>query len=253
MKLLVIFGSLSDAPVYEPLREALNQYHETQFFALSAHRNASQLRECLQREHYDAVVAGAGLAAHLPGVVASLTQRPVIGIPVPAHLGGMDALLSILQMPPGVPVQTFASTEFSVLSEFLKTVSKKHDEEAFHFVGEEESFFWVRAKWKKVKNYCTTLGIKFIQTLKSQEHPVREATLFHLEKDSPPGKLCIPVLPPWQAQDIETTMMLAKLFKTPSLFVGLNNLVNGFIATLQWMDIPRKESVLDQLKQGKLK
>ena len=253
MNLLVIFGSRSDASVYEPLREALEQYHETQFFALSAHRNAAQLRECLQREDYDAVVAGAGLAAHLPGVVASLTRRPVIGIPVPAHLGGMDALLSILQMPPGVPVHTFASTQFSVLSEFLKEVCQKHDETIFEFVGEKESFEWVATKSQKVKNYCTTLGIKFIQTHSPQNPSARAVNLFHLEKDPPQGKLCVPVLPPQQVQDIQTTMMLAKLFKTPSLFVGLNNLLNGFIATLQWIDIPHKESVLDQLKQGNFK
>lgn len=251
MNLLVLFGSSSDAAVYEPLIEALNQHHQTQFYALSAHRNANQLRECLQKEDYDAVVAGAGLAAHLPGVVASLIQKPVIGIPVAAHLGGMDALLSILQMPAGVPVHTFASDQFHVLSEMLREMAGEYDESKFQLVAQEEHFKWVTAKVEKVENYCSSLGIELLKTRQARPY-IRGVALFHLQQDPPPKMLCVPVLPSVEVREIKTTMECAKLFKTPSLFVGLNNLVNGLIATLQWVDIPHKENILEQLKQGKL-
>ena len=255
MKILVIFGSLSDASVYEPLQEALGQQHETQFFALSAHRNASGLRECLERESYDAVVAGAGLAAHLPGVVASLTTRPVIGIPVRAQLGGMDSLLSILQMPAGVPVHTFASQQFDVLSAMLKELVGHHEQSQVQVVSEEsEQWEWLAPKLDRVNSYCQALGM----TLTRESTPIagrRQITLCDLSQPQeclPCQKLCVPVLPVEQVRERQTTMQLAKLFATPSLFVGLNNLVNGFIATLQWMDIPRKQSIINQLKQGKL-
>ena len=78
----------------------------------SAHRQPDKLRRILRRGDKDGVevyVAVAGMAAHLPGVVASLTRKPVIGVPVAAGaLAGVDALLSIVQMPPGVPVATVA-------------------------------------------------------------------------------------------------------------------------------------------------
>src|SRR5690606_8149110 len=71
---------------------------------LSAHRNPQELEEFVSGTDARVFIAVAGLSAALPGVIASRTHRPVIGVPVSAKLGGLDALLSIVQMPPGVPV-----------------------------------------------------------------------------------------------------------------------------------------------------
>ncbi len=80
-------------------------------FIHSAHREPDNLRELImkaKREGVVAIIAGAGLAAHLPGFIASLTDIPVLGVPLPASsLGGIDSLLSIVQMPSGVPVAAF--------------------------------------------------------------------------------------------------------------------------------------------------
>lgn len=80
-------------------------------FIHSAHREPEKIRELIARakdEGVVAIIAGAGLAAHLPGFIASLTDIPVLGVPIPAStLGGIDSLLSIVQMPSGVPVATF--------------------------------------------------------------------------------------------------------------------------------------------------
>ena len=107
----VVMGSDSDWPVMSAAAEALAEFdvpHEVR--VLSAHRTPREMLEwasAADGRGLKVVVAGAGGAAHLPGMVASMTPLPVIGVPVPLkHLDGMDSLLSIVQMPAGVPVAT---------------------------------------------------------------------------------------------------------------------------------------------------
>ncbi|MFN3865549.1 MAG: 5-(carboxyamino)imidazole ribonucleotide mutase, partial [Demequina sp.] len=107
----IVMGSDSDWPVMQAAGAALREFgvpYEKD--VVSAHRMPDEMiaygREAEQRG-LQVIIAGAGGAAHLPGMLASVTNLPVIGVPVPlAHLDGMDALLSIVQMPAGVPVAT---------------------------------------------------------------------------------------------------------------------------------------------------
>jgi 5-(carboxyamino)imidazole ribonucleotide mutase len=109
MKVAIIFGSLSDKPVMKKAAEVLRRFG-VDFSAqvISAHRTPQLLRETveqLEAGDCELIIAGAGLAAHLPGVIASLTALPVIGVPIASGgLGGLDALFSIVQMPAPVPV-----------------------------------------------------------------------------------------------------------------------------------------------------
>jgi 5-(carboxyamino)imidazole ribonucleotide mutase len=107
----VIMGSDSDYEVMRAAAETLDEFgvsHEVR--VVSAHRTPLGMAEYAQQaagRGLKVIIAGAGGAAHLPGMVASLTTLPVIGVPVPLkHLDGMDSLLSIVQMPAGVPVAT---------------------------------------------------------------------------------------------------------------------------------------------------
>ena len=110
MKVAIIFGSKSDTDKMKGAADALKEFNiEYTGFILSAHRVPEKLMEVLDKievEGYECIIAGAGLAAHLPGVIASHTILPVIGVPINAALNGMDALLSIVQMPKGIPVGT---------------------------------------------------------------------------------------------------------------------------------------------------
>lgn len=113
IRVVIIMGSASDRPVIEgmlPLLERFGLHHRVE--VASAHRQPEKLRRLVnssEKEGAQIFVAVAGMAAHLPGVVASLTGKPVIGVPVASGpLAGVDALLSIVQMPPGVPVATVA-------------------------------------------------------------------------------------------------------------------------------------------------
>jgi 5-(carboxyamino)imidazole ribonucleotide mutase len=113
MKVAIIMGSASDWDVISPCCATLDDFgisYEKR--VLSAHRNPGPLAEyvaSLPAKGCQIVIAGAGGAAHLPGVIAALTTLPVIGIPVKSKaLNGMDSLLSIVQMPSGIPVATMA-------------------------------------------------------------------------------------------------------------------------------------------------
>lgn len=110
MKVAIIFGSKSDTSKMKGAVDVLKVFNvEYKAFVLSAHRVPEELSKRL-REIEDAgfqcIIAGAGLAAHLPGVIASQTILPVIGVPIDAALNGMDSLLSIVQMPKSIPVAT---------------------------------------------------------------------------------------------------------------------------------------------------
>lgn len=109
----IIMGSKSDKPVVELARETLKQFgipYEVK--VMSAHRTPKQVQAYAKgatKRNVQVIIAAAGKAAHLPGVIASLTTIPVIGIPIKtSDLAGLDSLLSIVQMPTGVPVATVA-------------------------------------------------------------------------------------------------------------------------------------------------
>lgn len=113
MKVAVIMGSASDWDVMSPCCATLDEFgipYEKK--VLSAHRNPGPLAEYVAdapSRGCEIIIAGAGGAAHLPGVIAALTTLPVIGIPVKSKaLNGLDSLLSIVQMPSGIPVATMA-------------------------------------------------------------------------------------------------------------------------------------------------
>jgi len=101
----VISGSRSDQSIVDKVLRILEERKASfEHKVLSAHRNPRELEDYILATDARVFVAVAGLSAALPGVIASKTARPVIGVPVSSKLGGLDALLSIVQMPPGVPV-----------------------------------------------------------------------------------------------------------------------------------------------------
>ena len=106
----IIMGSTSDLPVMEAAAIFLNEMQiPFEMNALSAHRTPDKVEEFAKNVHkrgIRVIIAAAGMAAHLPGVIAAMTTLPVIGVPIKASLEGLDALLAIVQMPPGIPVAT---------------------------------------------------------------------------------------------------------------------------------------------------
>ena len=109
-KVSIIMGSTSDLPVMKKAAEFFDELEiPFEIHALSAHRTPAEVEKFAKgakERGVQVIIAAAGMAAHLPGVIASLTTLPVIGVPINASLDGLDALLAIVQMPPGIPVAT---------------------------------------------------------------------------------------------------------------------------------------------------
>jgi 5-(carboxyamino)imidazole ribonucleotide mutase len=127
-KVAIIMGSDSDWPVMKNAAQILADFgvaYEAK--VVSAHRTPDlmfQFAENAAADGYQIIIAGAGGAAHLPGMVAAKTTLPVLGVPVPSkHLQGQDSLLSIVQMPRGIPVATFAIGEAGAANAGLFAVS----------------------------------------------------------------------------------------------------------------------------------
>lgn len=114
MKVAIIMGSDSDLPIMKEAIEVLNEFGiDNEVDIVSAHRTPEKLVDFASNAHkkgFSVIIAGAGGAAHLPGMVASMSPLPVIGVPVKSRnsIDGWDSVLSILQMPGGVPVATVA-------------------------------------------------------------------------------------------------------------------------------------------------
>jgi len=108
----IIMGSTSDLPVMKKAADLLNEFKVPfEMHALSAHRTPAEVEEFSTQaagRGIKVIIAGAGMAAHLAGVVAAQTPVPVIGVPLTGSLEGLDAMLAMIQMPPGIPVATVA-------------------------------------------------------------------------------------------------------------------------------------------------
>jgi len=111
-KVSIIMGSTSDLGVMEAAAKILDEFGiPFEINALSAHRTPEAVEvfaKGARARGIQVIIAAAGMAAHLPGVIAAMTTLPVIGVPINASLNGWDALLAIVQMPPGIPVATVA-------------------------------------------------------------------------------------------------------------------------------------------------
>jgi 5-(carboxyamino)imidazole ribonucleotide mutase len=112
-KVAIVMGSKSDAEYIQPCLDVLADMGiDFDSFTISAHRHPNSIRKFAQGAEdkgYEVIIGAAGYAAHLPGVIASMTTLPIIGVPLPtSDLRGVDSILSIAQMPAGIPVATVA-------------------------------------------------------------------------------------------------------------------------------------------------
>jgi 5-(carboxyamino)imidazole ribonucleotide mutase len=111
-KVSIIMGSTSDLDVMAKAAQLLDEFEiPFEMNALSAHRTPDEVEKFARSapsRGVKVIIAGAGMAAHLPGVIAAMTPLPVIGVPINASMAGFDSVLSIVQMPPGIPVATVA-------------------------------------------------------------------------------------------------------------------------------------------------
>ena len=159
-KVSIIMGSTSDLGVMESAAKFFDEMEiPFEMNALSAHRTPEKVEEfakSAQGRGVQVIIAGAGMAAHLPGVIAAMTPLPVIGVPINATLDGMDALLSIVQMPPGIPVATVgingARNAAILAAQILATADNKLARKVVEFKAElKEKIVKANAELAKVE------------------------------------------------------------------------------------------------------
>ena len=159
----IIMGSTSDWPVMEKAAKLFDEMEiPFEVNALSAHRTPEKVEEFAknaEQRGIKVIIAAAGMAAHLPGVIAASTALPVIGVPIKASLDGMDALLAIVQMPPGIPVATVginASLNSALLAVQIIAASDSNIAEKFKAYKEN-----LKQKIEKANEDFSKIGFRF--------------------------------------------------------------------------------------------
>jgi len=227
MKALVLFGSESDKPVYRELISILENNFTVDFEVISAHRDPKRLDEKLTQNDFDIIFAGAGIAAHLPGVCASKTMKPVFGIPVEGNLSGLDALLSIMQMPFGIPVATMGSRKWDdviKISEQIKSSPKN-----INIIVEQnvksESFF--EKEMSRTEKYLQESGIDY--SYGPYNENILNINIVNSESDIEVDRVCfqVPILCDKRKNDPRTALELLEWSNKGGFWFGINNTRNA--------------------------
>jgi 5-(carboxyamino)imidazole ribonucleotide mutase len=270
VKAVVIFGSPSDSGVYTALSSYLQELGmgavtET----LSAHRQPRELEEFLENEKYDVIFAGAGLAAHLPGVCASKTIKPVFGVPVTGAFLGLDAFLSIVQMPAGVPVLCTPVNDTVMGPLFCQNLLKMGGilDHPLHFIVGEGKAQWpfVEKELTRGKDILSAFGKKFTIGPVPNEKAINISLQLDLggESEGAPvasanhepwrtiPTITVPMMSPRDLNNPENALVLFKSLKKGGTFVGVNNVRNGVLMALRFMNEKGKyTALLEKYKRG---
>ena len=229
-KALIIFGSKSDEKTYNEIANTLKK--EKVGFDLrvsSAHKTPDDVEKTLETD-YSVVIAGAGLAAHLPGVIAAKVIRPVIGVPCEGNYEGLDALLAIAQMPPGIPVLAVGVNKGEIAAQNCAKMMGKYD--SVTIIGDKETDAVKKAvetlkKFNVVPNFSSSPNPKSINI---------EFTFFDepIEKKEELVIYC-----PLLIEDDDKAEAALNFLKHThhGLWVGVNNGVNAAVAAVEIMNI----------------
>jgi 5-(carboxyamino)imidazole ribonucleotide mutase len=246
-KILIVFGSKSDEVVYDNIVTELKKNPDVHYEMriCSAHRTPEELIRILNDTDADVIIAGAGLAAHLPGVVASKTVKPIIGVPVSGNYQGLDALLSIMQMPPGIPVMSVGVDKAAVAAKLSAKMLKEY--KTVHIFGDEDS-----KAVKKATDIFESMDIKY------EMNPDFEANSLNIrfvELDMPAEErddliIYVPLL----SKDDDNAEAALNVLKnsTNGLWVGLNRGDNAALAAAEILSIKNHE-LREKLKEHRKK
>ena len=243
-KILVIFGSKSDSETYNKVTKTLKDHKvDFELKVASAHKNPEEVERIIQ-EDYSVVIAGAGLSAALPGVIASKTIRPVIGVPCEGNYQGLDALLSIAQMPRGIPVMAVGVNQAETAA--LNAINMLREHDVISIIGNKNEtpvkdavdvFSKMNIQYKYASEASqTSLNIEFVyfdEPVEKKEQLVIYCPLLLREDDK-----------------AEAALNLLK-HSNHGLWVGLNNGVNAAVAAVEIMNITNKyeQNLLEYRKE----
>lgn len=239
MKVFVVYGSDSDKNSYQPLCDKLiENEHEVYFEVISAHRKPDHLIETLKTRQYDVVIAGAGIAAALPGVAASKTERPVFGVPVPAYFGGLDALASIQQMPFGVPVLTCPPDGEIEIVKFLehKQLKGLNDLKVINIVVDSslKSEEFVKTELDRSMKFANEKNIE-LRVSDTLEADIPNIVLVTKIDDVKANDFClhVPIMNKEMKNNPAKYLEVLEWTKAGGLWLGVNNTRNAIISFIK--------------------
>src|SRR3989344_7709724 len=225
-KRLVLFASRSDSKTYDPITSLLKKNKISFDFRLySAHKTPEEVDKII-RGDYSIIISGAGLAAHLPGVAAARVLKPVIGVPCEGNYQGLDALLSIAQMPPGIPVLAVGVSQGKIAAQNCAKMMKKY--ESVTLIGDKKN-----AAVKKAEETLKRLNAQY--TFSNSPNP-KTVNIIFTEFDEPAEKkdelvIYCPLLTP--QHDRASTALNFLKHTSHGLWVGINNGVNAAVAAVE--------------------
>ncbi len=232
MKVFVVFGSKSDENVSLPIVDELKKDFDVTYEAISAHRDLEKLSARMAEWKGDAVIAGAGLAAALPGVVAAMVKIPVFGVAVPSQFGGLDSFASIAQMPPGVPVMTAGPHNPEAIIAFLRHYKAARENFArINFIAPSADDLAnpeLLAEIEKARTAAKEKGAEVLFT----DQSATDAFNVRIVTESAhiyPGDFClhVPCFSKAAAQKPETYLQILDWSNKGGLWVGCNNTRNA--------------------------
>ena len=237
MTILIIAASKSDVEVMNKAAAVLKQNNiKYEMRVCSAHRTPELLDSILEAKEYDAIIAGAGLAAALPGVVAAKTIAPVIGVPLSGAFEGLDSLLSIIQMPPGIPVITTGvnnSTEAAAAAvRIVKNSARKVNITSLHNKNKKAV--------DKAAEILKQFGIPYECTDRENKDAINLVFVDINEKTTAAANenltICCPTTEKETAIDVVKLLQLTK----KGVWVGLNRGENAAVAAAEILKMRTK-------------
>ncbi len=224
-KILIIFGSKSDEKVYNQIASKLKKLEvDFDLRVSSAHKTPDDVDETLQND-YAVIIAGAGLAAHLPGVVAARIIRPIIGVPCEGNYQGLDALLSIAQMPPGIPVLAVGVNKADAAAENCAKMLKKY--EGVTLIGEKDN-----ETVKKSVEILKQFNVVYTFSNKPNKNTINIEFTYFDEPIEEKDELVI-YCPLLDEDDVAESALNFLKHTDHGLWVGLNNGVNAAVAAVE--------------------
>ena len=243
-KALIIFGSKSDEKVYNQIVSKLKKVNVNfDLRVSSAHKTPDDVDETLKND-YAVIIAGAGLAAHLPGVAAARVLRPIIGVPCEGNYQGLDALLSIAQMPPGIPVLAVGVNKGDAAAENCAKMMKKYG--GVTVTGDKDN-----DAAKKCIDVLKQFNINYKLSDNPNKNTVNISFTYFDEPVEEKDELVI-YCPLIEKDDDSAESALNFLKHTNhGLWVGLNNGTNAAIAAIEILNIDNEyEELLVAYRRG---
>ncbi len=242
---LVLFASKSDEEVYNQVIKILKKEKISYDFKLaSAHKTPEDVDRIISSSDYKVVISGAGLAAALPGVIAAKTIRPVIGVPCKGNYEGLDALLSIMQMPPGIPVLSVGALKADVAAqEAIKILNRP---EKVVLVGDKNN-----KAFKKAEEILRDFKVNHSHSEQAIDNAINIVFTYFDEPIEKKGQLII-YCPLLEENDdkAEAALNLLKHVEH-GLWVGLNNGQNAALAAIEILNVDNsfEQKLMDYRKE----